>query len=109
FTYSSGFADPARNHNLLTASDGNNVQWLQAVYTTTSLTTDLLYDRVASEIIGTSGETTIYTYLPKTPSAANRFNTTKTIVNDRLGNVHESLFDSKNRLIDLRSYTGRSL
>ncbi len=108
FTYSAGFPDAARNHNLLTARDGNNVPWFQASYTTTSLTSDLLYDRVANETIGTAGETTVLTYLAQTPSVANRFATTKAIVNDAVGNVHESLFDGKNRLIDLRQFTGRS-
>jgi YD repeat-containing protein len=98
----------ARDHNLLSARDGLNVQWFQAVYTPTAVTTDFLYDRVSSEIIGTASETLVFTYLPKTPDPNNRFNTTKTIVNDAVGNVHESLFDAKNRLIDLRQFTGRS-
>ncbi len=108
FTYSFGFADAARNHNLLIARDGNNVQWFQAVYAPTGLTSDLLYDRVASEIVGTAGETKIFTYLAQAPSAANRFAITKAIVNDAIGNVHESLYDGKNRLLDLRQFTGRS-
>ena len=107
FTYSTGLGG-ARDHNLLTARDGNNVQWFQAVYTTTAVTTNFLYDRVASEIVGTAGETKVFTYLAKL-SPNSRFSTaTKTIVNDAVGNVHESLFDSKNRLIDLRQFTGRS-
>lgn len=107
FTYSTGLGG-ARDHNLLTARDGLNVLWFSAAYSTTAVTTDFLYDRVASRTIGTAGEIKIFTYLPKTPTPANRFNTTKTIVNDAVGNVHESLFDSKNRLIDLRQFTGRS-
>src|SRR5207237_10029128 len=107
FTYSTQLGG-ARDHNLLTARDGNNVLWFQAIYTTTAVTNDLLYDRVASEIVGTAGETTVFTYLAKTPSPGNRFNTTKTIVNDAVGNVHESLFDAKNRQLDLRRFTGRS-
>ncbi len=108
FTYTSGFADAARNHNLLTARDGNNVQWYQAIYTPTSLTSDLLYDRVASQIIGTASETKVYTYLAQTPAVANRFAATKAIVNDANGHVHESLFDGKNRRIDRRQFTGHS-
>ncbi len=107
FTYSTGLGG-GRDHNLLTAKDGNNVPWFQAVYTTTAAATSFLYDRVASEIVGTANETKIFTYLART-SPTSRFNAaTKTIVNDAIGNVHESLFDSKNRLIDLRRFTGRS-
>jgi YD repeat-containing protein len=107
FTYSTGLGG-ARDHNLLTARDGNNLLWFQAIYTPTAVTTDFLFDRVSSRIVGTAGESKVFTYLPKTPTPANRFNTTKTIVNDAVGNVHESLFDSKNRLIDLKQFTGRS-
>ena len=107
FTYSTQLGG-ARDHNLLTARDGLNLQWFRAVYTTTAVTTDFLYDRVASEIVGTAAETKVFTYLVKL-SPNSRFNmATKTIVNDAIGNVHESLFDSKNRLIDLRQFTGRS-
>lgn len=108
FTYSFGFGDAPRNHNLLTARDGNNVQWFQAVYNPTSVTTDLLYDRVASVVTGIANERTVFTFLTQTPAPANRFATIKAIVNDAVGNVHESLFDSKNRLVDLRQFTGRS-
>src|SRR5204863_8656729 len=107
FTYSTGLGG-ARDHNLLSARDGLNVQWFQAVYTTTAVTTDFLYDRVASEIVGTAGETKVFTYLAKLSPNSGSNTATKTIVNDVIGNVHESLVDLKNRLIDPRHFTGCS-
>jgi YD repeat-containing protein len=108
FTYTTGFSDAARNHNLSSIRDGNNVLWFQATYTTNSTSTDFLYDRVATETIGTNNETKVFYYNPVTPSASNGFATTETIVNDPLGHVCESLFDSQNRLVDLKQYTGAS-
>src|ERR1019366_4955342 len=46
---------------------------------------------------------------PQPPIASNGFAVTKAIVNDRVGNVSEYLFDYENRLLRLRQFTGRAV
>lgn len=108
FTYSTGFADPRLNHNLLTVTDALGQLVLQNTYAPTTVTTSLEFDRCIQQVRGGAlAETSTFTYLPLTPGAANRYATTLAIIND-LGNVTEVRSDSQNRPLEVREYTGRS-
>jgi RHS repeat-associated protein len=109
YTYSTGFADPRLNHKLLTVTDPKGQTWLQNIYSTESDPSALYYGRLVARIWGYGSEILTYTYTNQTPSPANNFATLKTIVNDRLGNVSESVFDSRNRLVIHREFTGRAV
>jgi len=67
------------------------------------------YLRCIAEQRGASNEVLRYTYLPQTPAPSNGFAVLKTIVNDRVGNVREHLFDARNREVIRREFTGRSV
>jgi RHS repeat-associated protein len=108
YTYSSGFAIGALNHNLLTATDARGITYLVNVYNPTQDVTNRQFDRVVSQQWGDPGEITNFYYLPLVPSNANGQVVMKTIVNDRMGNVVEYDFDLRNRLRRMREYTGRA-
>lgn len=108
FAYSSGFADARLNHNLLTVTDALGQPVLQNTYAATLVPADLGFDRCTQQVRGGAlAETVTFTYLPQTPSPANRFATTLTIIND-LGDVSEVRSDSRNRPLEVRACTGRS-
>jgi len=54
------------------------------------------------------GDTIDIVYVPLLPSKANGNSVMKTIINDRVGNVKEYVFDSRNRVVRKREYTGRA-
>ncbi len=116
YTYTTGFADERLNHNLLTITDGRRNDpndptfgqgpWLVNVYTPAVLPDDPNFDRVARQVLG--GDVLDYVYVPQLPSLANGGTVTKTIANDRNGNVREYFYDSRNRMVRKREYSGRA-
>lgn len=116
YTYSTGFADDRLNHNLLTITDGRRSDsndptfgegpYLVNQYSTTTDPKDPNYDRVLRQVLG--GDILDYTYVRQLPSRANGNVVSKTIVNDRNGNVKEYFYDTHNRMARMREYTGRA-
>jgi RHS repeat-associated protein len=117
YTYTTGFADERLDHLLVSTVDGKGQTYRTNVYAHTidpadyRHTTDpedLYFGRVVQQIEGDPGDITDFAYEPQVPTAANRFAVMKTIVNDRVGNVSEFLYDAGNRLVIRREYTGRA-
>lgn len=115
YTYTTGFSDERLNHNLLSITDGRRNDpndptfgdgpYLINVYSATQNPEDFNYDRVVRQIWG--GDTIDLVYEPLAP-AGETAPAKKTILNDRNGNVNEYYFDTQNRLVELREYTGRA-
>lgn len=115
YTYTRGFADERLNSNLLTITDGrrNDIgdptsgegPYLQNVYASTQDPNDFNYDRVVRQIWG--GDTVDLDYSAMAPAGSGGA-ATKTILNDRNGNVTEYYFDQSNRLVTLREFTGEA-
>ncbi len=106
YIYDEDRPDAALNHNLIAIIDPAGQILLENGYTTSIFPSHPRFDRLdrQSFIDGTIG----YVYVPQTPTAANGFAVTKTIVNDAVGNVSERYFDADNRLVMVRDYTGRA-
>jgi RHS repeat-associated protein len=107
YTYSRGSTNESLNHNLLTITDANGQTYLQNTYGTNPASAD--FDCVSRQVWGNSNDVITLTYIPQTLSPDNLLATMKTIVNDRVGNVKEYLFDSRNRCVSERDYTGRAI
>ncbi len=117
YTYSTDFADNRLNGNLLTITDGRRNHpndptfgtgpYLVNIYAATTDPDDPNFDRVVQQIWG--GDTLDFVYVPALPSEANGGTVTKTIVNDRNGNVKEYFYDAGNRMVRRREYTGRAI
>lgn len=115
YTYTTGFADERLNHNLLTITDGRRNDpsdptfgdgpYLVNVYSATQNPNDFNFDRVVRQVWG--GDVVDIVYEPLAPAGANAAST-KTILNDRNGNVTEYYFDDRNRVVVLREFTGRA-
>lgn len=108
YTYSTGFADERLNHNLLTITDPKGQTYLQNVYAATTDPADLDFDRIVRQAWGDPGDLIDIVHVSQTPGPANGFATVKVIVNDRMGNVEESSYDARNRLVLRRQYAGRA-
>ncbi len=108
YTYSTGFADDRLNHNLLTATDPRGVVYVENTYAATTDPLDLEFDRVVSQRLGGQPTEMIYSYAELTPGPANNGAVALTIVNDRVGHVKEFYFDTANRNVMLREYTGEA-
>ena len=117
YTYSTGFADERLNHNLLTVTDGRRNDpsdptygsgpYLINVYSTVTDPADPNFDRVIRQVWG--GGVIDFVYDRLLPAEPNGYAVTRTIVNDRVGNVSEQYFDARNRLVRTRQYTGRAV
>jgi RHS repeat-associated protein len=107
YTYSSGFADPVLNHNLLTITDPKNQTWLTNGYDTTA--GDYSYARVTAQAWGYNTNLLEVVYLPLTPAPSNQFAVQKAILNDRVGDVKEFFYDVSNRCVLINEYTGRAV
>jgi YD repeat-containing protein len=105
YAYSSGNLDERLNHNLVSATDGLGQTWLQVNYETASDPTAQEFDRVRDYYCGT---TTHFIVLPEPPTPANGFAATRVIINDGMGNVSESYYDSRHRLVREVEFTGRA-
>ncbi|MCH8148708.1 MAG: RHS repeat protein, partial [Planctomycetes bacterium] len=108
YTYSTGFADDLLNHNLLTITDPKGQVYLVNEYYPATQPNDLSFDRIKKQTRGDFGDVSDIVYVGQAPNAANNFATMKAIVNDRVGNVKELFFDSENRGVMEREYTGRA-
>ncbi|MCZ6680015.1 MAG: DUF6531 domain-containing protein, partial [Candidatus Poribacteria bacterium] len=136
YTYSTGFADPRLNHNLLTITDGRRNDsndptfgqgpYLTNIYASTTAPDNINFDHVVRQIWGNPDDIIDIVYVSIFPT--NRPTTTsniighvhfkrppgnggavmKTIVNDRNGNVKEYFYDSQNHMVRMREYTGRA-
>src|SRR5205807_4185142 len=102
YTYSQGYSDDRQNHLLLSITDPKGQTAQAFTYEQNPSSSNFL--RCVAEQCG-AGNILTYNYAAQTPSPANRYAALKTFVNDPLGNVSEYLYDSRNRLIDLRQYT----
>ena len=102
YTYSTGFADERLNHNLLTVTDGRRNDpsdptngggpYLVNLYSTVTDPADPNFDRVIRQVWG--GGVIDFVYDRLLPAEPNGFAVTRTIVNDRVGNVSENFFGS---------------
>ena len=116
YTYTTGFRDDELNHNLLTITDGRRNDpsdptfeigpYVKNEYASTSNPNNLNYDRIVRQIWGNPDDIIDLTYQRLTPSANNNRAITKTILNDRNGNVKEYFYDVRNRGVIEREYTG---
>ncbi|GEM_PF-2156334 len=105
YTYSSGFTNDAENHLLLYVTDPKGQIAHQFTYQHNPAAFEFL--RCISDQYGTN-DPTYLTYVPQVASPSNHYATLKVIVRDCFGNVREPSYDSRNRLVDLREYTGRA-
>ncbi|HAB19182.1 MAG TPA: hypothetical protein DCE44_22425 [Verrucomicrobiales bacterium] len=117
YTYSTGHGDDRLNHNLLTVTDGRRNDladstfgqgpFVTNVYSTESDPGKVNYDRVIRQIWG--GGIIDLTYVRLSQALPeNNLAVLKVILNDRMGNVKEMLYDRRNRLVIRREYTGRA-
>lgn len=107
FTYSQNFLDPQLNRNLLTASDALGQIWLRLTYKDTFDPTSADFDRVWKVQRGFHPPS-VFTYVPQTPAASNRWAVLKTIENDPVGDVTVDWFDSLNRCLIHRDLAARA-
>jgi RHS repeat-associated protein len=108
YGYATGLAEPDLNHNLLTITDPAGKTVLTNVYHPLPDPTDPNFDRVTRQVWGDPGDNIDLVYLPVEPLPENYLSVIKAIVNDRVGNVEENFFDSQNRLVMVREFTGRA-
>ncbi len=107
YTYTKGFADERLNHNLTGVIDNTGVQVQTITYTTELNPAHFDFDRSVSIALG-ANPPTVFSCEPLTPSPANRYAKTKVTMNDPVGNVSETLYDSKNRPVSIKEMTGRA-
>lgn len=106
FTYSSGTGDPARDHNLLTITDGLAQTPVAFTYFPEPLPANVEYDRLERARIGAVGQDVVFRPERLTPAPSNRFAVLKNYVNDRNGHLTEIESDAMNRPVRVRSLTG---
>jgi YD repeat-containing protein len=107
YTYTKGFADERLNHNLTGVIDNTGVQVQTIAYTTELNPAHFDFDRAVSIALG-ANPPTVFSCEPLTPTPANRYAKTKVTMNDPVGNVSETLYDSKNRPVSIKELTGRA-
>jgi YD repeat-containing protein len=106
YTYSKGYLDDRENHLLLTMIDPKGQISHAHIYQHNQ--TDLEFLRCRSMQAGTNTPVTI-SVTRQTAAPSNHFAVCKIIVNDSVGNVSECFYDSRNRLVTMREYTGRAV
>jgi YD repeat-containing protein len=106
YAYTKGLADDRLNHNLTRITNPKGQTRLQAVYHTNSDPGSIEFDTVASLLRGVDKKDIRRGMVMARPD--NRFAVVRTIVRDGAGNVTEYFCDSRNRLVTLREFTGRS-
>ena len=105
YTYTSGQLDDRLNHNLTSCTDPKGQTWLQVTYQATNNPTSPDFDAVSSLLRGVEKKDIkrgMVVVKPNTPRQM------RAIVNDGVGNVCESDYDSRQRLVELREFTGRA-
>lgn len=108
YTYTKGFPDERLNHNLTGVINNSGTQIQTIAYTTELNPAHFDFDRAVSIAIGTNPPT-VFSCEALSPSPANRYAKTKVTVNDPVGNVSETLYDSKNRPVSIKEMTGRAV
>ena len=112
YTYSKGFADDRLNHNLLTITDPKGQLYLTNIFSNATSPDDLLFDRIVRQYWGNqdpdTGDIVDLVYVPEFPQKSNGFAIVRVILNDRVGNVKEYFYDSLNRAVIAREFTGRA-
>jgi YD repeat-containing protein len=105
YTYSSGYANAAENHLLISVTDplGQKAH----VFTYDHNAGDFSYLRCTNEQWGNPGQALTYDWEPQTPQAG-QYAVLKCVVNDAVGNVTEYYYDSLNRPVRRLEYTGRA-
>jgi len=116
YTYTTGFADERLNSNILSITDGRRNDpndstfgvgpYLVNLYSSTTDPEDPLFDRVVRQTWG--GDIIDISYVSLIPSKANGEASLQVILNDRNGNVKEHFYDSRNRMVRVREFTGRA-
>ena len=106
YAYTRGAADDRLNHNLTRITDPKGQTRLQVVYHTNSDPASIEFDTVASLLRGIEKKDIRRGMVIASPG--NRFAVVRTIVRDGAGNVTEYFCDSRNRVVTLREFTGRS-
>ncbi|MEO1130080.1 MAG: DUF6531 domain-containing protein [Planctomycetota bacterium] len=106
YTYSTGFAQPELNHNLLTITDAKGQTSLINEYAPTVNPSDFEFDRIVRQTWGDPGDVFDVVYVPQIPDPLNEFAVVKAIVNDREGHVTELYFDDFERYVLEQQYTG---
>ena len=105
YTYSTGYTNDRENHLLLTVTDPKGQTPYVHVYQHNQ--TDLEFLRCITCQNGYSNELCTFSWKPHTTVPGQYYVTTCTI-NDPVGNVTECSYDSQNRPILQRDYTGRA-
>ncbi len=108
YTYSKGFAQQPRNRNLLTITDGKGQTYLTNIYTTETDFQAFNFDKVERQIWGDPTDIVDFRYVRVEPTPETNGAFVKAIINDRVGNVGEYFYGTKNRLVMMRQYTGRA-
>ncbi len=106
YAYSSGNLDQRLNHNLVSITDPQGQTCLEVTYQATNNPAALDFDAVSSVLRGVDKKDIRRGMVIARPS--NSFATVHTIVNDYVGNVSEYLFDSRQRCVSVREFTGRA-
>jgi YD repeat-containing protein len=106
YAYSSGHPDPRLNHNLVSIIDPQGQVCLEVTYHATNNPAALDFDAVSRLSRGVDKKDIRRGMVIARPS--NSFATVQTIVNDYVGNVSEFLFDSRQRCVSVREFTGRA-
>jgi YD repeat-containing protein len=106
YAYSSGHLDQRLNHNLVSITDPKGQTCLEVTYQATNDPASLDFDAVSSVLRGIDKKDIRRGMVIARPS--NSFATVQTIVNDYVGNVTEYLFDSRQRCVSMREFTGRA-
>ena len=106
YTYTSGFADERLNRNLTSCIDGKGQTAWQITYRTNQDTASMAFDTAG--LIQRGPYRTKLFRLPQTPTPQNRYAVIRCIENDGAGNVAEYFYDSLNRLVTQREFTGRA-
>lgn len=105
YMYSTGFADPCLNHNLLSVTDARGSTYLVNQYAPTTNPADLLFDRVVSRQRGDPGDDISVAYAAVTPGPINNYAVIQATITDRNGNVKELYYEANNRLVLQRELT----
>lgn len=107
YTYSSGTNGPDYASFLLEITDGRGQTFIRNEYKLTTVS-DPQFGRLTRQTWGAVGDVIDRIEVTQTPSAGNNFATRKIIVNDRVGNVKECLYNATNCGVIFRELTGRA-
>jgi RHS repeat-associated protein len=106
YTYSTGFADPALDGNLLTIADSLGRVYLRNTYASTTDPREFEFDHLVHQVWGEDDDVIAIVYAPVSPAADNGQAVRTAWLNDRVGRVSEHYFNASNQLVLLREYTG---